>query len=200
MLLNLYTVKGNKHSLMGPWIAVGYLINEKDAYNTKLETFIPKPPHIHSHRKNLLKFNYLFKFNNTFVVSISSHEINVKGEYAVNLAYKKIKAQAKSFINSEEFLIINNIDTPLKWYERLCCLYGTFIRDQYLLRLNDNIIDYVLLDKNLEDHLNIISQYKYLPGKYLLDKTLRHFVNIEPKPFWFKNEIDFIKTILNNDS
>jgi hypothetical protein len=195
MYLTLYTYKNNS-SLLAPWVVVGYLINNSDINNKDLDRVIPKEPYIYNYRKNINKFQSFFNFDNLFMYAINSYDINSNGDYSIFLANKKIIAGAKSLLKEGESLTINRCEYPKQWYERLACLYAVHVKDRYLLSWSYDDIDYVKLDRDLKEHLNLIAGFKYLPPTYITHKCLLHFENVDPKPYWFIKEIDYINTLI----
>lgn len=189
MKLNIYTYKGPFNSLLGPWATVGYITPK--IINLDAEAIVPKHPYLFSQRSDLSKFNDLLTSESIIIKTSPSSSINDIGE--LNLFYnaKKIIAGAKSLLNEDEQLFINYIDKPISWDERLCVIYSVFIRHYYLQSRSTNI-NYLNLDYNINAHLDVIKNYKYLPPYYLTINCLKMFINVWPKPSWYLKEIDFI--------
>ncbi len=187
MKLNIYTYKGPSTSLINLWVTCGFLTSLNYC-----NINIPKGKYLYSYKKNLDKYKDVFNSNSIFVKTIKYSNINYLGELASYNAEQQIKAQAKSFMELKEPFDINIFEEPLNWDERLCVIYSVFIRDQYLHKISTNSVNYYKLDINLNTHLNLIKNYKYLPPFYNVDKCLYYFRNVYPKPKWFNNEIDFI--------
>lgn len=190
MILNIYVYKGSKQSLIGPWIVAGYL-NKFTAESFEIE--IPHKKSLFKYRSSLKKYSNILQ-NNLNIYFISSSDINTSEELSIFKAIKKIKAYASSqSIEAEDLLQINIIEEPIYWYERLTVLCAVFYRQQYLLRMSSEKINYYLLEHNLESHINLLLTYKYLPPVYILNKCIYLFKNIYPKPNWWTNEINHSK-------
>jgi hypothetical protein len=198
MLLNIFTYKGPANSLLSPWISCGYSIDLKHT-SQNLEKLIPGSRYLFSYRKNLDKFEDLLLGASINIRTIDSYAINTLGDLAVYNSHKQLKAGAYSILREDDILMVNyiNINNTLLWYERLCIIYSVFIRHQYLQRTSNKKINLFNLDHNLNAHLNLLETYKYLPPYYIVDKCLNNFSNVQPKPFWFKREIDFINNNIN---
>lgn len=190
MILTIYVYKGAQTTLVGPWIVAGFLINDK---KEQKESSAPHKKSIFKYRKTLDNFNYLFG-NNLNIVSIPSWKINIEGDYAIKEAILKLKAFSKAkALEKQDTLIINVITNANLWYERLTIIAAVFFRNEYLLRLSQNKINYFILEHKLNEHLELITNYKYLPPIYILDKCIYYSQNIYPKPAWWVNEFNHLK-------
>jgi hypothetical protein len=196
LILNIYTSKGFNSSLVGPWICCGYIINEESKDDeVALKTLMPD---LYYPIKNINKIKFLINKDNISIVSIPSEEINFLGNYCVQAAYKKLIAFATSYLEQGENLIINKIEVPSTWYEKVTASYAIFIRNHYLLRMSLEGISYLSLETKIELHMEKMLRFKHLPPKYLLDKSINLFRNVYPRPSWFTKEIDSIKIIKRN--
>lgn len=190
MILNIYVYKGSKHSLIGPWVVAGYL--NKINSNT-FEELIPHKKSLFKQRSSLKKYDSIL-LNNLNICFIDSIDINTSEELAIFKAINKIKAYAISqSIDERDSLKVNIIKQPVYWYERLTVLCAVFYRQQYLLRISTNKINFYLLEHNLESHINLLLTYKYLPPIYILNKCMCLFKDVYPKPNWWTNEIKHSK-------
>lgn len=183
MILNVYTYKGSKDSLVGPWVTVGYLVDESVKCNCK----IPTVKNIYKKRESINEFDDLLK-GNIDLKTIVTSKINTDGDYSKYVSEHKVISNLKAYCIEDP--VINIITSPNFWYERLTVLVAVFFRTEYLKR--NSRTDYNLLDleNNLQDHLEILMRYRYLPPNYLWDKTMEAFKNIEPKPKWWFNELE----------
>ena len=194
MILNFYTYKGSKETLVGPWICGSYILyeipNDKD-----YEKFIINKKHLYYKRKSLSKYDRLLR-GNINIKYISAAQINNLGELNIYKFKQKVTTLYKlEALEKNEELVINNIKNPNIWYERLLVLTCVFYRRNYLERISYNI-DYENI--KIEDHMKIISNYKLLPPEYLWDKTINLFKDIYPKPSWYRQEINSLKELLDD--
>ena len=190
MILNIYVYKGAQTSLVGPWIVAGFLVNQ--SIESK-ESLVPHKKSLFKYRKTLNNFNYLFE-NNLNIVSIPSWKINMDGDFAIREAIIRLKAFSNALaLEKKDTLTINVIKDANLWYERLTIIGAVFFRNEYLLRLSQNKINYFILEHKLNEHLELITRYKYLPPIYILDKCIYYSQNIYPKPTWWVNEFNHLK-------
>lgn len=182
MILNIYTYKGPKNSLIGPWVSIGLLIES----NADYENCVPNSKNIYNFRKSISKFDFLLTHKVDIRFSFTS-DINVYGDYSILKAERSLIGVAKS-LAYPNLITINKITKPTLWYERLCVIYSVYYRNEYIKRLS-NEIDYLSLDKDFLLHVEFISKLKYLPPLYIWDRCIKATELIYPKPYWYKKEL-----------
>lgn len=187
MIINIYTYKGPRKSLIGPWVTTGYLLNhDKDLSNR-----IPHVKDIFKKRRSINKFDDILK-DKLFIVTSEAEDINTDGELCTYNAEAKIIRSARAY--GEESLAVNKISNPKLWYEKLTVITSVFYRTEKLRRRSIDR-DLLSLDNNFEEHLEVLLTYRYLPPYYLWDRTMEAVENINPKPRWWYSEI---KSLENN--
>lgn len=192
MKLNIHSYKGPFNSLLGPWVTVGYITPTIKNID-ECDKIVPKNPYLFKYRSNVNKFNSLLANQSITVKTSSSEIINDIGELCLYYNSKQIIAGAKSLLEEDEILDVNYIKKANNWDERLCVIYSVFIRHQYLKRYSNKNTNYLNLDYDIDRHIDVLKRYKYLPSYYIVDKCLRLFEDVKPKPNWYLKEIDFIK-------
>lgn len=192
MILNIYTYKGPKKSLIGPWISASYLVEDTDSNK---ESRVPNLKHMFERKDNLDRYQDLLA-NKLDIRVINSCEINMNGDYALRESHDQMIR--RSFWRDRKF-DVNIINKPTAWYERLTVICAVFYRTEYLRRMSRPNCDLLFLDSNFDTHLNELIRYKHLPPMYIWDKTMEAIKNVQPKPRWWFSEINYLRRELEND-
>lgn len=192
MIINLYTYKGAKNSLIGPWITAGFLLDHEE----DLSHCIPNLKDIFNKRNSINRFDDILK-DKLNIVTSEATDINVNGDLCIHKAEGKLISFARAECDGP--LTINKISRPVLWYEKLTVIAAVFYRTEKLRRRSIDV-DLLHLDNNLKEHLEVIYSYRHLPPFYLWDRTIDIFKNINPKPRWWHSEIKSLENILYDDT
>ena len=190
MIINLYTYKGSKQSLIGPWVTAGYLLDHDKDFSHR----IPYVKDIFKKRKSITKFDDILK-DKLFIVTSEAEDINTDGDLCAYYAESKIIRSARAY---EPSITINRISNPKLWYEKLTVIAAVFYRTEKLRRRSIDQ-DLLSLETDTDRHLELLLSYRHLPPYYLWDKTIELVKNINPKPRWWHSEIKSLENILYDD-
>jgi hypothetical protein len=184
MILNVYVYKGPIHSVIEPWVVLGF-ITEKDSGKEK---DVPCSKKIYKHRKSIDKFSFLIE-RRLYVKYIDAFTINTVADYSVYVEVKKLITWGRTLDSNVEINIVSN---PILWYERLTVLLSVYYRRIFISRKSYEV-DLNRLDRDWDKHLDVICRYKYLPPMYIWSKTIESVEFIYPKPSWYQKEIQTLK-------